>query len=165
MIKTSVLINNYNNGPYLREGVESVLAQTQPADEVIVYDDGSTDDSLAVLRSFGTRIILIEGARTARPSRAAQANAIYEAFRRSTGDLIFLLDGDDRFHPRKIAEYTKAYLNAPGTSLIQSPLQQIDATGTPLGNNFQTLKHQEDYLAQPIGPTTLISTIRRARWP
>jgi glycosyltransferase involved in cell wall biosynthesis len=146
MLRTSVLINNFNNGPYLREGVESVLAQTQPANEVIAYDDGSTDDSLAILRSFGSRIILIEGQRSARPSRAAQANAIYEAFCRSTGELIFLLDGDDRFHPDKIAVYSQAFLDAPDSSLIQSPLEQIDAAGLPLGDNYQPLKHQEDYL-------------------
>jgi hypothetical protein len=42
-MKFSVLINNHNYGPYLRECVESVLAQTRPPDEVIVVDNGSDD--------------------------------------------------------------------------------------------------------------------------
>jgi glycosyltransferase involved in cell wall biosynthesis len=46
-----ILIDNYNNGPWLRACVDSALDQTRPADEVIVYDDGSNDDSRAILRS------------------------------------------------------------------------------------------------------------------
>ena len=145
-MKTSVLINNYNNGPYLQECVESVLAQSPRADEVVVYDDGSSDDSLAILRSFGSQIILIEGQRTPAGSRAAQANAVYQAFLRSTGDLIFLLDGDDRFRPGKIATYTAAFQKAPGTVLVQAPLQQIDVRGAPLGDNYEPMKHKDDYL-------------------
>jgi glycosyltransferase involved in cell wall biosynthesis len=146
MATTCVLINNYNNGPYLRACVESALDQTQPADEVIVYDDGSTDDSLAILRQFGARIVVIAGARTGLPSRAAQARAVAEAFRRSCGELVFLLDGDDRFQPAKIAAYTKAYASRPGVVLVQAPMCEIDASGAPLGVNYEPMKHKEDYL-------------------
>jgi glycosyltransferase involved in cell wall biosynthesis len=144
--KTSVLINNYNNGPYLRACVESALNQTRPADEVIVYDDGSSDDSRSILRSFGSRITVIEGARTGLGSRAAQANAVHQAFLRSQGDLIFLLDGDDCFHPRKIEDYAKAFASRPDIACIQSPLQEIDADGKPLGTNYNPMKHLDDYL-------------------
>lgn len=147
VVKTSVLIDNYNNGPFLRSCVDSVLAQTQPADEVIVYDDGSTDDSLAILRSYGDRITLIAGARTGASSRAAQAHAIAEAFRHSSGDLIFLLDGDDRFQSRKIEVYAAAFAQQPEVALVQAPLEQIDAQDRPFGSNYQAMKHRGDYLA------------------
>ncbi|MDR2463069.1 MAG: glycosyltransferase [Verrucomicrobiales bacterium] len=49
-MKFSVLINNYNYRPFLRECVDSALARTLPAHEIIIVDDGSTDNSLAVLR-------------------------------------------------------------------------------------------------------------------
>jgi glycosyltransferase involved in cell wall biosynthesis len=147
MPTSSVLINNYNNGPYLKECVESALAQTQPADEVIVYDDGSTDDSLAILRSFKKRITLIEGARTGLPSRAAQAHAMYEAYSKSRGKKLFLLDGDDRFHPEKIATYSRAFAANKNAALVQAPLCEIDATGRHLGTNLNPLKHKDDYLA------------------
>ena len=147
MVKTSVLVDNYNNGPFLRACIDSVLAQTQPADEVIVYDDGSNDESVDILRSFGSRINLIEGQRTGASSRAAQANAVYQAFRRASGDLIFLLDGDDRFHPRKIEAYADAFVTRPDVVLIQAPLEQIDAANMPVGSNYDGMKHKDDYLA------------------
>ena len=147
MSTSSVLINNYNNGPYLKECVESALVQTQPADEVIVYDDGSTDDSVAILRSFKQRITLIEGPRTDRPSRAAQAHAMYEAYQQSHGEILYLMDGDDRFHPEKIAAYSRAFAANKNVALVQAPLCEIDATGRHLGTNLNPLKHKDDYLA------------------
>ena len=48
----AVIIPVYNGAMYLAEAIESVLAQTHPADEIIVIDDGSTDDSLAIARRF-----------------------------------------------------------------------------------------------------------------
>ncbi|MEO6005158.1 MAG: glycosyltransferase family 2 protein [Opitutus sp.] len=90
MRTTSILINNYNNAPYLRACVDSALGQTVPADEVIVYDDGSSDESRAILRSYGSRIILIEGThQPSIPSRENQANAVYRALERSSGDWLF----------------------------------------------------------------------------
>ncbi|MEO6001890.1 MAG: glycosyltransferase, partial [Opitutus sp.] len=78
---TSILINNYNNARYIRACIDSVLSQTVPVDEVIVYDDGSTDENVEILRSYGDRIILIEGEHNATlPSRENQSNAVYRAF-------------------------------------------------------------------------------------
>jgi cellulose synthase/poly-beta-1,6-N-acetylglucosamine synthase-like glycosyltransferase len=75
--RVGVLINNTNNGPWLRATVDSVLARTRPADEITVYDGGSTDDSLSILRSYGNRIRLIEGMHDAtRPGTASQGAAI-----------------------------------------------------------------------------------------
>ena len=69
--------SNNNNGPWWRAGVDSVLARTRPADEIIVYDGGSTDDSLSIFRSYGNRIRLIEGLRDAiRPGTASQGAVI-----------------------------------------------------------------------------------------
>ena len=147
MSTSSVLINNYNNGPYLKECVESALAQTQPADEVIVYDDGSTDDSLPILRSFKKRITLIEGTRTGLPSLAAQAHAVHRAYSRSRGKKLFLLDGDDRFHPGKIAAYSRAFAANKNAALVQAPLCEIDSASRHLGTNLNSLKHKDDYLA------------------
>ncbi len=146
-MKTSVLINNYNNGPYLRATVESALNQTQPPGEVIVYDDGSSDNSLEILRSFGNRITVIAGQRTSLPSRAAQARAVHQAFLVSSGDLHFLLDGDDLFLPEKIAAYSAVFAQNPDAVLIQAPMKQIDSQEKPLGDTAAPFKHQTDYLA------------------
>ena len=131
---TSVLINNYNNERYLRACVDSALNQTRPADEVVVYDDGSTDGSLAILRGYGDRIVLIEGVHDFnRPSRASQSNAVYQAFLKSRGDFLFLLDGDDVFHPNKIERIMAAIGELTDIAMAQSPCTLIDETGAVTG--------------------------------
>jgi exopolysaccharide biosynthesis glycosyltransferase PssF len=144
-LRTSVVINNYNNAPYLRDCLESALGQTHPADEVVVYDDGSTDESLAILHSYGDRIKLVAGLHDpARPSRASQANAVHQGFLRSTGDWIFLLDGDDVFRTDKI-ELTLAALEGRGNvSLVQSACQLIDEHGRITGHYRDARFHESD---------------------
>jgi glycosyltransferase involved in cell wall biosynthesis len=146
MHRSSVLINNYNNGRWLREAVDSVLAQTLPADEVIVYDDGSTDDSLAILRGYGGRIRLVEGIhRHDRSSIASQAAAIAGAFAVSTAEHVYLLDGDDRYKPHHLAACEARWREAGDLVMIQVAMQRIDDDGRP-GTVFAE-KHyaQEDY--------------------
>ena len=55
----TILINNYNYGRYLREAIDSALGQTYPFREVVVVDDGSTDNSRDIIRSYGSKILPI----------------------------------------------------------------------------------------------------------
>jgi glycosyltransferase involved in cell wall biosynthesis len=92
----SVIIPNFNYSKYIKQAVDSVLKQSYSNIEVIVVDDGSTDDSMEVLRSYGSRIKLIPsknfGACTARNLGVLH----------STGDLIAFLDADDYWEEDKI---------------------------------------------------------------
>lgn len=142
---TSVLINNYNNGRYIAACVDSVLNQTVLPDEVIVYDDGSTDGSLEILRGYGARITLIEGIHhPARPSRECQSNAVYEAFKRSRGDWLFLLDGDDLFAPTKVERVLQEVRDRRDLSLVQSPMVLIDEHGKEIGKYRDSRFHNPD---------------------
>ena len=60
MNRISVIIPNFNRAGVIVATIENMLAQTLPPNEVIVVDDGSTDDSVEVIRSFGNRVTLIE---------------------------------------------------------------------------------------------------------
>lgn len=127
----SILINNYNNGPWLRACVDSALGQTRPADEVIVYDDGSDDDSVAILRSYGDRIVLLEGGRD-HPEwapRQRQGRAIEAAFYQSKGEQVHLLDGDDAYEPGRLAAYAEAWAGTPEAVMVQAPLLIMDDAG------------------------------------
>ena len=146
-MKTSVLINNYNHAAWLPACLESVLTQTHPADEIIVYDDGSSDDSLAVARRYAPRVSVIAGQHFQRPNRVNQGNAIHEAFIRSSGDIIFLLDGDDVFTPTKIALYLEAFSRSPAPVLVQAPMHWIDSQGRQLKRLPEPFKHTPNPLA------------------
>ncbi len=148
MTRVAILINNYNNGPWVRACVDSALDQTRPADEIIVYDDGSTDDSPAILRSYGDRIRLIEGIHDhSRSGRASAAHAIAAAFAASTADHLYLLDGDDAYLPAHLADYEAAWAERPDAVMIQGPMRKIDAHGRDIGLFHEPRKHRLDYLS------------------
>jgi glycosyltransferase involved in cell wall biosynthesis len=148
--KTSVLILNRDNAAHLAECIDSVLTQSLGADEIIVHDDGSQDGSSAVARSFGARVQWIAGERppNAFPPHVNQGRAIHEAFRRSTGDIVFLLSSDDTFHPGRIARYREAFARNPAALLVQSPLSWIDGFGRRLPRRSESFKHVADPLTQ-----------------
>lgn len=90
-------IPNYNGARWLSACVESALGQDWPAKEVIVVDDGSTDGSRDVLRSFGDRIVVV-------PQEHLGANhARNEILRRARGEWIQFLDADDYLVRAKIS--------------------------------------------------------------
>lgn len=92
----TVVIPCYNTEDFIGRAIESALAQTYPNVEVVVVDDGSTDGSLDVLRSFGDRIRWTTG-----PNRGASA-ARNRGIELARGELIQFLDADDTLHPEKI---------------------------------------------------------------
>src|SRR5262249_51234381 len=87
-----------NAEKYLAQTLRSALAQTWPAKEIIVVEDGSTDETLAVARSFEA-----EGVRVLHQVNAGASAARNRAFRESQGDWIQFLDADDLLDPEKIA--------------------------------------------------------------
>lgn len=119
-MKVSVLINNYNNGPYLAECLQSVFEQSTELEmEIIVYDDGSTDNSLEEIGKF-PEARLIHAPNYGKTAMLNQAHAIQEAFAQSTGELIFLLDGDDAFLPNKVERVVQEYQQKPFDLLAHS---------------------------------------------
>jgi len=120
----SILINNFNYGRFVGAAIESALAQTEPA-QVIVVDDGSTDDSRAVIGRFGTRV---EAIFTANQGQGAAMNA---GFARASGDVVFFLDSDDMLAPTVVATVLRRWRT--GSVLVQYPLHIIDVDGRRLG--------------------------------
>ena len=95
-MKISVIIPAYNAEKHVARAIESVLAQTRPADEIIVIDDGSTDGTADVIRSFGDRVILIQ------QPNAGVSVARNTGINAATGDWIAFLDADDEWRPEKL---------------------------------------------------------------
>lgn len=127
----SVVIPNYNYGRYLGQGIESVLAQSYPNVEVLVVDDGSTDDSAAVARGYGDRI------RWIRQARQGVAAARNRGVQESRGELVAFLDADDVWMPHKLERQVARWLASPALGLIHCGARRIDASG-------RTLEVQQD---------------------
>jgi len=103
----SILINNYNYGRFLKTAIESALNQTYQPIEVIVVDDGSTDQSREIISSYGDRIVPIL------KENGGQASAFNSGFLRSHGEIICFLDSDDLFKSEKVATVVKDFQKNP----------------------------------------------------
>ncbi len=104
--RISVVIACHNYGRFLTDAVESVLAQSRPADEIVIVDDGSTDDTTAVIARLGERVPdLIVVSRF--PARGA-ATTFNDAIATSSGDAFVLLSADDRLSPTYLEETARA---------------------------------------------------------
>jgi glycosyltransferase involved in cell wall biosynthesis len=95
-VTAAVLINAHNYGRFLPGAIDSALHQTVQPAEIIVVDDGSTDDTASVCAQYGNKIRYIK-----QPNRG-QAAAINAGFASVTAQVVCLLDADDRFYPNKI---------------------------------------------------------------
>lgn len=124
----SIVIANYNYARYLGAAVDSALDQTHSELEVVVVDDGSTDDSREVLASYGDRVrVLLQ-------DNAGQRAAINAGVAASRGEIVCLLDSDDIFLPEKVACVAEAFQRRPTPCLVYHQLQTVAADGaTRLG--------------------------------
>lgn len=159
----SILINNYNYGDFISEAIDSALNQTYPYVEVIVVDDGSTDNSREIIASYGNRIIQVL------KENGGQASAFNAGFAACQGNVIFFLDSDDVFYSNKVQEI----LNIITTKMVTNPyvlvhhlLECVDKNGLSLGHqipennvldmptNFYQYACQYKFFPYAAGPTT-----------
>lgn len=119
----SVVIPAYNSAPFLRETIESVLGQTYSNLEIIVIDDGSTDDTERVMQTFGSRVSYVkqenQGVSAARNHGIKLARARYVAF----------LDSDDLWVPQKLAEQIPLLDEDPEIGLVYSDWAVVSEHG------------------------------------
>lgn len=135
MFTVSVIIPNYNNEKYLGTCLDSVLAQTYPIKEIVVYDDCSTDDSRAILEEYrkkDDRIHLIFGEKNVGVSVARNI-----AIQRTTSDYVCMLDADDYLYsPNKIKaemDTIHSIFNSTGEYIVSfSQTVDVDEKGQPL---------------------------------
>ena len=115
----SVIIAVYNGEQYLRECLESVLAQSVPPLEVIVVDDGSTDHSAAMVESFGPPVTVF------RQQNKGQAAAIAAGLSLATGTCLAFNDADDLWTPHKQEWQLAALADNPDLDVVFGLTEQF----------------------------------------
>lgn len=140
----SVLIANYNYAHYIGEAIESLQGQSHSNFEVVICDDGSSDDSRAIIKGYAaadSRIQLHE------KENAGQASALNFAFSRSCGDIICILDADDTFVSTKIQAVIRTFVRNPQSGIVIHDLLIMDGNGRKKGESRFA---QEGYLGPEI---------------
>lgn len=125
----SILVANFNYERYIGEAIESVLVQGYPHWELIVCDDGSTDDSRNVVNKYKEREPRI---RLIYQENGGQASALNTAFEDSKGNIIAILDSDDIFLPTKLEEIVTAFQTNPSCGLVTHQVMFTSKIGKSL---------------------------------
>lgn len=130
--KVSVIIPTYNRGKFLGAAIHSVLAQTFSDFEIIVVDDGSTDDSAAIIKEIhDDRLIYIY------QDNQGRSNARNFALNLARGSYITFLDSDDLYLPSKL-ELQVSYLDShPNVGMIYTSALCINEGGDPLPHKYE----------------------------
>lgn len=127
MSSVSVVIPTYNYGRFIAEAIKSALDQTLKPIEVIVVDDGSTDDTAEIVRGFG------EAVRYIRQENAGVCAARNRGVAESSGELIAFFDADDTWEPTKIEKQTALFSSDPQIGLVHCGMREFDSeTGVTL---------------------------------
>jgi len=123
-ISVSAILPVFNTDHRLREAIDSVLAQTRPAQEVLVVDDGSTDpETLAILDSYKGKITLI------RQANSGVSAARNRAASHATGDWLAFLDSDDEWLPDKLEMQVAEIARTPGAALCYGSIVHCGIDG------------------------------------
>ncbi len=159
--QVSVIIPAYNGSRYISQAVESVLSQTDCHFEVIVVDDGSTDNTNAILQHYSDRIRYFS--QKNQGVAAARNRGIQEA----KAEIIALLDQDDIFLPHKLAEQTACFQKFPEVGLVNSGWRLINREGYNISeiepwHNLPDLDLQTLIIHSPILPSAIM--FRRTWW-
>lgn len=125
----SVIIASYNHAPYIEASILSVLAQSYPQVELLVVDDGSSDDSVARVEALQR----VHGFDFRVQANQGLSRTLNEVIARAKGSLIAPFGSDDIMLPERIAKQVAYMADKPGVGICAGDIQTIDAEGNPCG--------------------------------
>lgn len=120
----------YNGAQFIKEQIASILPQLSPCDELIISDDGSTDETIAIAKNFNSALIkIING------PRAGLIKNFENSIKNAAGDIIFLSDQDDIWHPEKV-KHCLSELSQSKADLLVTDCTIINSEGMVLEDSF-----------------------------
>jgi glycosyltransferase involved in cell wall biosynthesis len=165
--RVTVLIDSYNYGHFIEEAIDSVLAQDFPVNqfEILVVDDGSTDDTAERVRKFGPRIKYLY------KLNGGQASAFNLGFQNAQGEIIAMLDADDYWLPGKLRRIVQEFDKYPQAGMVYHRLQEFNMqSGQRRDSSFTAIsgfvaKNRKDLLCYILYPTSSLAFRRRCVEP
>lgn len=131
----SVVMATYNGEKYLKQQLLSIVTQLKNEDEIIISDDGSTDNTKQIImeaKKEHANIVLVAG-----PQKGIASN-FENAIRYAKNDLILFSDQDDIWDQRKIEEIKNVFYSCPNTNVIMHNAGYIDSEGSVLSSDIFT---------------------------
>ena len=146
--KISILITNFNKEKFIEKCILSCLSQNYNNLEIILVDNLSTDQSMSIIKKYSEKLVIITKKRYSLHSPKNQIDSLMEAFKKSTGNLILLLDGDDYFLPNKVSNIKNIFLKNDNLEVV------FDVPNILTNNEFKYFKIKKKY-NKKIWPTTV----------
>lgn len=127
-VAISVVITCYNYAHYVGKAIDSVLSQSRAAEEIVVIDDGSTDNSWDIISAYGDKI------RAIRKQNEGYKATINRGYSETRSAIVMFLDADDVLYPTALERVAQAW--RPGLAKVQFDLDVIDHEDRRLGRRF-----------------------------
>jgi glycosyltransferase involved in cell wall biosynthesis len=157
MPRVSVIVPVYNGAATIERALASVFNQTFPDFEIVICDDGSTDDTPSVLAEYGDRIRVVRQPNRGLPAARNAAVAV------SRGELLALIDHDDEWLPQKLELAVSAMTADPGAALLYSDMIVVNEAGeefrrSQIGPDTAHAPTMDEMLTRiwPITPSTVV---------
>lgn len=130
--KISIVTPSYNQGHFLRRTLDSIIEQNVEGLELIVFDGGSTDDSVEILESYGDKLFYTS------EKDEGQSDAVNKGFTRASGEIIGWLNSDDIYYPNALNSVLEVFEKYPEVDVIYGKADHIDESD----------KYMEDYYTE-----------------
>lgn len=131
-LRISIAMATYNGSKYLREQLDSFLAQTRLPDELVITDDCSTDDSVEIIKAFAAKAPFEVRLGCNEKNLGYTAN-FNQALMKTTGDLVFLSDQDDFWFPEKLERMERYAVDWPAMLVLMNDAALTDDNLNELG--------------------------------
>jgi len=148
--KVSVAMATYNGEKYIKEQIKTILDCLEENDELVISDDGSTDNTLGIINSFNDdRIVLIEG-----PKKGIKQN-FANAIKNTSGEYIFLSDQDDIWEKDKVTEVIKSF-EKENCTLVVHDAEVVDENLNMVMSSYYSYRNSGKGIIKNIYKNTYI---------
>lgn len=157
-MKTSVVITSYNGSSFLQEQLDSILNQTVKPDEIVIFDDCSTDDTREIISEYAKAHDQYHWIVHFNAENLGWRKNFHEALKASSGDLLFLSDQDDIWMPNKLEEMCNIMTDHPEIRLLAHTYTDLYPDKTTKRQDIGTIPGDKVCLDKGKGLYRLINT-------